>query len=37
MVIDEEFAERFYLGVYPPVFHLYRKKGLYVMRFFKEF
>ena len=24
-------------GVYPPIFHLYRKKGLYVFRFFKEF
>ncbi len=24
-------------GVYPPLFHLYRKKGLYVFRFFKDF
>ena len=25
------------LGVYPPIFHIYRKKGLYVFRFFKNF
>jgi calpain len=23
--------------VYPPIFHLYRKKALYVMKFFKDF
>jgi hypothetical protein len=24
-------------GVYPPLFHMYRKKGIYVLRFFKDF
>jgi hypothetical protein len=23
--------------VYPPIFHIYRKRGLYVFKFFKEF
>jgi hypothetical protein len=33
---DEE-AHELTLGVYPPIFHMYRKKGLYVFRFFKDF
>lgn len=24
-------------GVWPPIFHKYRKQGLYVLKFFKEF
>jgi calpain, invertebrate len=24
-------------GVYPPIFHIYRKKGMYIFRFFKNF
>lgn len=24
-------------GVYPPIFHMYRRKGIYVLRFFKDF
>lgn len=37
---EEDFfkiAESFSTGVYPPIFHFYRDKGLYVFRFFKEF
>lgn len=30
-------AEMFSRGVYPPIFHIYRKKGMYVFRFFKNF
>jgi len=24
-------------AVYPPIFHMYRKKGIYVIRIFKDF
>lgn len=37
MKINKEMAEDLCSGVYPPIFHMYRKKGLYVMRFFKDF
>lgn len=37
MKISKKMAEELSLGVYPPLFHMYRKKGLYVFRFFKEF
>lgn len=35
--VDEEIAEKFFQGVYPPIFYYYRKKGIYVFRFFKDF
>jgi calpain len=30
-------CEKLSKGVYPPIFHIYSKKGLYVLRFFKDF
>ena len=35
--IDDEVVDKLSMGVVPPIFHLYRVKGMYVMRFFKEF
>jgi hypothetical protein len=35
--IKSEDAEKLSKGVYPPIFHLYRKKKMYVFRFFKNF
>ena len=35
--VDNKLAFGLSKGVYPPIFHFYRKKGIYVMRFFKEF
>lgn len=35
--VDEEIAEHLCEGVYPPLFHIYATKGIYVFRFFKEF
>ena len=35
--IGPELANSFYKGVYPPIFHMYRKKNLYVLRFYKNF
>jgi len=35
--IDPEQAEEFTRGVYPPIFHMYRRKNMYVLRFFKDF
>jgi len=37
LALDEDDAYEFTKGVYPPIFHMYRKKGLYVLRFFKDF
>lgn len=36
-VIDKEMAFNLSKGVYPSIFHMYRKKGIYVLRFYKEF
>jgi hypothetical protein len=35
--LTDEQAYELTIGVYPPIFHKYRKKGLYVFRFFKDF
>lgn len=35
--IDEEECDMLSKGVYPPIFHMYRVKGMYILRFFKDF
>jgi hypothetical protein len=35
--ISENLAWHLSQGVFPPIFHMYRKHGLYVLRFFKDF
>lgn len=37
MIIDKEIASALSKGVYPPIFHRFRFRGLYVIRFFKNF
>ena len=37
MIVDKEIASLLSSGVYPPIFHKYRKIGLYVIRIFKNF
>ena len=37
MIVDKEIASILSNGVYPPIFHRYRSRGLYVLRFFKNF
>ena len=37
MIIDRELASALSKGVYPPIFHRFRMKGIYVLRFFKNF
>jgi calpain, invertebrate len=37
MMIDKQIASYFSMGVFPPLFHKYATRGIYVMRFFKEF
>ena len=34
-LIDAETANMLSSGVYPPIFHKFRLKGIYVLRFFK--
>ena len=36
-VLTPETMTKFSKGVYPPLFHCYRYKGMYVFRFFKNF
>lgn len=37
MIVDKEIASILSKGVYPPIFHRFRQKGLYVIRIFKNF
>ena len=37
MIIDKEIAASLSMGVYPPIFHRFRLRGIYVLRFFKNF
>jgi hypothetical protein len=34
---DAKIADDFSNGVYPPLFHMYRQKRIYVMKFFRDF
>ena len=36
-LIDNEAATVLSMGVFPPIFHRFRYKGIYCLRFFKEF
>lgn len=37
MIVDKEIASILSKGVYPPIFHRFRSKGLFVIRIFKNF
>ena len=37
MVVDKSVAAACSTGVYPPVFHRYRSRGIYVIRIYKDF
>jgi calpain, invertebrate len=37
MIIDKAMASQLSMGVYPPIFHRFRLRGIYVLRFFKNF
>lgn len=37
MVVDKSIAAACSAGVYPPIFHRYRSRGLYMIRIFKDF
>ena len=37
VIIDRDIASALSKGVYPPIFHRFRMKGIYVLRFFKNF
>jgi len=37
MIVDKDIASVLSKGVYPPIFHRYRSRGLYVIRIFKNF
>lgn len=37
MIVDKEIAVCLSQGIFPPIFHKYRAKGLYVLRIFKNF
>lgn len=37
MIVDKEIATLLSNGVYPPIFHRFRNRGIYVIRLFKNF
>jgi hypothetical protein len=37
MIVDNEFAQNCSKGIFPPIFHKFRAKGIYCLRFFKNF
>jgi hypothetical protein len=37
MIVDKEIASALSKGVYPPIFHRYRSRGVFVLRIFKNF
>jgi len=37
MIVDKDIATILSNGVYPPIFHRYRNRGLFVLRIFKNF
>lgn len=37
MIVDKEIATLLSNGVYPPIFHRFRYRGIYVIRIFKNF
>jgi len=37
MIVDKSIAKKCSEGVYPPIFHRYRSRGIYVIRIFKDF
>ena len=37
MIVDKEIATLLSNGVYPPIFHRYRSRGLFVLRIYKNF
>lgn len=37
MIVDKEIATLLSSGVYPPIFHRFRSRGIYVIRIFKNF
>jgi len=37
MIVDKSIAKSCSEGVYPPIFHRYRSRGIYVVRIFKDF
>ena len=37
MIVDKSIAMKCSEGIYPPIFHRYRSRGIYVIRIFKNF
>lgn len=37
MIVDKEIARSMSKGVFPPIFHKFRTRGIYCLRFFKNF
>jgi hypothetical protein len=37
MIVDKELAHACSQGIFPPIFHKFRSRGIYCLRFFKNF
>jgi hypothetical protein len=37
MIVDKEMSVSLSKGIFPPIFHKFRTRGIYVLRYFKNF
>ena len=37
MIVDKEISTNLSKGIFPPIFHKFRSRGIYVLRYFKDF
>ena len=37
MIVDKEISVNLSRGIFPPIFHKFRSRGIYVLRYFKNF
>ena len=36
MIVDKEISVNLSRGIFPPIFHKFRSRGIYVLRYFKN-
>jgi hypothetical protein len=37
MIVDKEISTNLSKGIFPPIFHKFRSRGIYVLKYFKDF
>jgi hypothetical protein len=36
MIVDKEISTNLSKGIFPPIFHKFRSRGIYVLKYFKD-